>query len=122
MKAITGQISWVYTETLAPCVAFYRDALGLKVVLDAGQAMIFATAEGARIGVCETFADRVVEPSGGMITLLVDGVAAVDAWYARLETAGVDLQGAPQNMDRFGIYSFFVRDPNGYLIEVQCFL
>ena len=122
MGAITGQISWVYTERLAPCVAFYRDALGLEVVLDAGAAMIFATSEGARIGVCETFEDRVVESKGGMITLLVDGVAAVDAWFARLEAAGVDLQGAPATLERFGIYSFFVRDPNGYLIEVQCFL
>ncbi len=122
MSGITGQISWVYTDRLAPCVAFYRDALGLEVVLDAGKAMIFATSEGARIGVCETFENRVVEPKGGMITLLVDGVGAVDAWFARLEAAGVDLQGAPAMLERFGIYSFFVRDPNGYLIEVQCFL
>ncbi|MGR3637205.1 MAG: VOC family protein [Shimia sp.] len=122
MNAITGQISWVYTETLSPCVTFYRDALGLEVVLDAGTAMIFATSEGARIGVCETFEDRVVAPEGGMVTLLVDGVAAVDAWYGRLEAAGINLQGRPQKMDRFGIYSFFVRDPNGYLIEIQCFL
>lgn len=122
MGVITGQISWVYTERLAPCVAFYRDALGLDVVLDAGTAMIFATSDGARVGVCETFEDRVVEPKGGMITLLVDGVAAVDAWYARLEAAGVDVQGPPEKMERFGIYSLFVRDPNGYLIEVQCFL
>ncbi|TCL01595.1 catechol 2,3-dioxygenase-like lactoylglutathione lyase family enzyme [Shimia isoporae] len=122
MSAVTGQISWVYTKKLAPCVSFYRDALGLDVVRDAGTAMIFATGDGARIGVCEVFADRVVEPKGGMITLLVDGEASVDTWFARLEAAGVVAQGPPEKMERFGIYSFFVQDPNGYLIEVQCFL
>ncbi|MGR3712545.1 MAG: VOC family protein [Shimia sp.] len=122
MQPITKQITWVYTEDIAPCVRFYRDVLGFEVERDAGSAMIFITTAGARIGVCETFEGRVVAPEGGMITLLVDGVAAVDAWHARLVAAKVDVQGAPSHMPRFGLYSFFCRDPNGYVLEVQCFL
>lgn len=122
MRAITAQITWVYTEDMAPCVRFYRDIMGLEVERDAGAAMIFATTAGARIGVCETFEGRVVAPEGGMITLLVEGVAAVDAWHARLVAAEVDVMGAPTQMPRFGLYSVFCRDPNGYVLEIQCFL
>ena len=59
---------------------------------------------------------------GGMITLLVENIGAVDAWYARLVKAGAGVPAAPEPMGRFGIYSFFCADPNGYVIEVQTFL
>jgi catechol 2,3-dioxygenase-like lactoylglutathione lyase family enzyme len=122
MKGVQYQITWVYTEALAPCVTFYRDTLGLAVAHDAGSAMIFETAPAARIGVCEAFGDRVVQPEGSMLTLVVADRAAVDAAYLRLKEAGVALRGAPEEIARFGIYSFFCADPNGYQIEVQCFL
>ena len=122
MSAITGQVSWVYCNKLTDAVAFYRDMLGLPVSRDAGSAMIFATATGAFIGLCETFEGRAVSPAGSMITLLVEDKAEVDRWYERLMAGGVPTQGAPQMIKRFGIYSFFCRDPNGYMIEVQTFL
>jgi hypothetical protein len=28
----------------------------------------------------------------------------------------------PEQIERFGIYSFFVKDPNGYLLEFQQFV
>lgn len=116
---ITGQISWVYAEDLAASVAFYRDVLKLPVWRDAGAAVIFEPLPGARIGVCRAFEDRVVEPKGGMITLLTDDV---DAWYDRLRAAGARSKGPPEKIEQFGIYSFFCEDPNGYVIEVQTFL
>ncbi|MBO9399565.1 VOC family protein [Shimia sp. R9_3] len=122
MKGVQYQITWVYAEALAPCVTFYRDTLGLPVAHDAGSAMIFETAPGARIGVCEAFGDRVVQPEGSMITLVVEDRAAVDRAYTALKMANATLRGAPEEMARFGIYSFFCTDPNGYQIEVQCFL
>ncbi|MDQ2089875.1 VOC family protein [Marimonas arenosa] len=119
MAAIEGQITWVYCDDLDTTSAFYADALGLTLWRDAGMARIFRTAPGAFIGVCRAFEDRVVNPAGGMITLLTDDV---DGWYDRLKSRGVPLRGAPQEMAEFGIYSFFCEDPNGYVIEVQAFL
>ncbi len=121
-RQVTGQITWVYTDTLERAAPFYRDTLGLRVVRDAGSALIFETAPGARIGLCETFDGRVVAPEGGMITLLVPDSAAVDAWHGRLSEAGAALRGAPAVLEKFGIYSFFCEDPNGYVLEIQCFL
>lgn len=120
--SVLSQISWVYTHDLSNCVAFYRDSLGLAVVRDAGAAMIFETAPGARLGVCEAFAGRVVQPEGGMITLVVADAAEVDAFYRRIEARDIPTRGSPETLERFGIYSFFCEDPNGYVIEIQCFL
>ena len=112
-------ISWVYTPALDATAEFYTDKLGLECVHAAGGARIFAAGDGGAIGVCEAFADRVVEPKGGMISLVVDDV---DAWHARLLEQGVEIESPPQRLERFGIYSFLVRDPNGYRIEFQQFL
>ena len=119
---ITAQITWVYTEKLETAAGFYRDVLQLPLVRNAGSALIFETAPGARLGVCEAFSGRVVEPKGGMITLLVADRVAVDDWYGRVTAAGAFVRGVPEVLQKFGIYSFFCADPNGYTIEVQCFL
>ena len=119
---ISGQIAWVYTEDLATSVRFYRDALGLAVWRDAGSAMVFETGPASYLGVCQVFDERVVQPEGGMITLLSDDVDGVDAWYARLRAKGVEIAHPPERLKQFGIYSFFCTDPNGYVIEIQSFL
>ncbi len=111
-------ISWVYTRSLDSTTKFYADQLGLECIRAEGGARIYAAGGGA-IGVCEAFADRVVEPQGSLISLVVDDV---DAWHARLRERGVEIEAPPHRLDRFGIYTFFVRDPNGYRLEFQQFL
>jgi predicted enzyme related to lactoylglutathione lyase len=114
-----AQISWVYTQDLDSTADFYARGLGLECSRDEGDARIFATAGGAFIGVCRAFADRVVEPKGGMISIVTDDV---DAWYLRLLDNGLQIDKPPEQIERFGIYSFFVKDPNGYLLEFQQFV
>ncbi|MGI9373001.1 MAG: VOC family protein, partial [Hyphomicrobiales bacterium] len=62
---------------------------------------------------------RVVEPKGSMITFVA---ADVDGWYETLRARGVAIDAPPHTLEQFGIYTFFVRDPNGYVIEFQQFL
>ena len=118
MPEINAQISWVYTHDPDATCRFYRDGLGLECVRDEGGAWIYATAAGARIGVCQAFEDRVVEPRGGMISLVTDDV---DAWYACLIERDIEVAEPPRRLERFGIRTFFVSDPNGYIIELQQF-
>jgi predicted enzyme related to lactoylglutathione lyase len=115
---ISMQISWVYTRDLDSTAEFYADALGLECIRDEGDARIFATAESAAIGVCGAFENRVVEPKGCMISIVTDDV---DSWYRRLTEKGVAVAGQPHRLEQFGIYTFFVTDPNGYVIEFQQF-
>lgn len=112
------QIVWVYTDDVETTCEFYGGMLGLELIRDEGAAQIFRTAGQAAIGVCQAFEDRVVEPAGSMITLVTDDV---DAWYADLEERGADLLGPPRRLEAFGIYGFFARDPNGYVVEIQRF-
>ena len=112
------QISWVYTQDLESTAEFYADALGLECIRDEGNARIFATATSAAIGVCCAFANRVVEPKGGMISIVTDNV---DVWYQKITEKGVAVEGPPHRLEQFGIYTFFVTDPNGYHIEFQQF-
>ena len=112
------QISWVYTYDLDSTVEFYADALELECIRDEGDARIFATTASAAIGVCRAFENRVVEPKGGIISIVTDDV---DAWFQRLTEKGVAVAGPPHRLEQFGIYTFFVTDPNGYVIEFQQF-
>lgn len=115
---INAQISWVYTQDLDSTAEFYSELLGLECSRDEGDARIYKTAAGAFIGVCKVFANRVVEPKGGMLSMVTGDV---DAWYWRLLDNGLGIDNPPRRLEQFGVYSFFVRDPNGYVIEFQQF-
>jgi catechol 2,3-dioxygenase-like lactoylglutathione lyase family enzyme len=114
---ISHQITWVYTDNLDSTCRFYTDALDLPLVLDQGNSRVFHVEGGSFIGVCLVREGRWVEPKGVVITLVTD---KVDAWHDRLKTAGI-ASDAPVLNTRWDIYHFFVRDPNGYLIEFQEF-
>ena len=46
----------------------------------------------------------------------------VDEWYDTLIKKGVEFEKPPQENPDFKIYHTLLRDPNGYLVEIQCFL
>jgi predicted enzyme related to lactoylglutathione lyase len=116
---IQQQVTWIYTPDLVATAPFYDTTLGLQLVLDQGACRIYRTGESSFLGLCNTRPGREAEPRGMVLTLVT---ADVDAWYARLLGAGVQLQSAPQRSEQFNVYSFFVSDPNGYRIEFQQFL
>jgi predicted enzyme related to lactoylglutathione lyase len=90
---ISAQISWVYTRDLDATTDFYARILELECSRDEGSARIFKPGDSAFIGVCEVFANRVVEPEGGMISIVTDDV---DAWYRRLIDNGPEIDQPPQ--------------------------
>ena len=116
---IEGIITWVYTRNLDESSRFYSDVLGFQCIRDEGIARIFRVTGQAMIGVCTEFEDRVVEPRGSMITIVCDDV---DSWHQRLLEAGACITADPHVLERFGIYTFFAEDPDGYVIEFQQFL
>jgi len=116
---ITSQITWVYTNNLEQTSKFYEKDLELELVIDEGTARIFQVSSTAQIGVCAAFEDRVVEPKGGMITIVTNDV---DGWFAQLTKKGVVANTPPHVLEKFNIYTFFLEDPNGYVIEIQQFL
>jgi catechol 2,3-dioxygenase-like lactoylglutathione lyase family enzyme len=111
------QVTFLYTRDLVASAAFYEQALGLPLVLDQGVCRIYRVAGGAFVGLCER-GDTPLEPGGIIITLVTQ---EVDSWYAYLAARGVVFEKPPAFNPTYNIYHCFLRDPSGYLIEIQTF-
>jgi catechol 2,3-dioxygenase-like lactoylglutathione lyase family enzyme len=116
MAAFDAQITFCSTPDLGKTARFYEEVLGLPLALDQGACRIYRVADRALIGFCEHL--EPVRTAGIILTLVTDDV---DGWHARLIAQGVVFEKAPSLNARFRIYNCFLRDPNGYLIEIQRF-
>ena len=118
---IDSQITFLYTRDLQSSAHFYEEVLGLPLALDQGSCRIYRVAEGrAYLGIC--FSDAAPADAGGISDIIITLVAAdVDGWHARITARGWQCESAPRINPTYDIYHFFVRDPNGYRLEVQRF-
>lgn len=115
---IDSQITFVYVRDLERAARFYQDILGFSLVLDQGSCRIYRVAgDRAFLGICE--GETAAASRDGLIFTLV--TADVDGWYQRITSRGWTCEQAPGINERFQIYHFFVRDPDGYLLEIQRF-
>ena len=120
--AIEGQITFVYTTDLARSVDFYERKLRLPLALDQGRCRIYHVAGSAYIGVCERAAGDIQLPPPDKRSVILTLVAEeVDAWFEQLSALGVEFESPPQFNAEYGIYHVFLRDPSGYLVEIQRF-
>ena len=115
--SIDRQITFLYTRDLAATAHFYEDVLGLDLVLDQGDCRVYRVRGEAFIGFCQR-ANAPKTPIGVILTLVT---VDVDAWQEHLVHQGVALDKPPTHNPTYGIYHFFLQDPNGYLIEIQRF-
>ncbi len=111
------QVTFLYTKDLTTSAHFYGDLLGLPLVLDQGSCRIYRVSDDGFLGLCER-ADVPAEPTGVIVTLVTQDV---DGWHARLQALGVAIEKAPTLNSTYNIYHCFLRDPNGYLLEIQTF-
>lgn len=114
---IDQQVTFLYTADLAATAVFYETILELPLVLDQGTCRIYATGGGAFLGFCRHLSGGATG-SGVILTLVSQDV---DGWYDYLQRKGVEFEKPPQFNPQFNIYHCFLRDPNGYLIEIQRF-
>jgi catechol 2,3-dioxygenase-like lactoylglutathione lyase family enzyme len=116
--SIDQQITFLPTRDLAATSAFYENVLGLSLVLDQGACRVYQVTQEAYVGFCQSA--EAPERPGNMVTLTIV-TGEVDEWHARLVSRGVAIEKPPQLNPRFMIYHCFLRDPNGYLLEIQRF-
>jgi catechol 2,3-dioxygenase-like lactoylglutathione lyase family enzyme len=116
-----SQVTFLYTPDLERTSRFYEEVLGLPLILDQGSCRIYAAAPTAYLGVCQRddLPDQPGRDSSVIVTLVTDDV---DGWYDRLQRQGVAFEKPPMLNPAYNIYHCFLRDPNGYLIEIQRFL
>lgn len=120
--AIDAQITFVYTTDLARSVEFYEGKLGLPLVLDQGGCRIYRVVGGAYVGVCQrAAADIQLPPPDKRSVILTLVTEDVDGWYERLAGLGVAFEKPPCFNAEYRIHHVFLRDPSGYLVEIQRF-
>ena len=116
--AIDQQVVFLGARDLEATADFYEGVLKLPLVLDQGSCRIYRVVNGAFLGFCHHLPSS-TESRSVILTLVSQ---EVDAWYAYLLELGIDLEEQPVLNPKYNIYHFFVRDPNGYLVEIQQFL
>lgn len=116
-RKITGQITFIHSNNLKVTREFYTEKLGLILARDQGSCLIFQVTETAYLGFCEHI--EPLEPGRKVILTLVSN--DVDKWYEYLKNIGVEIMAPPKASPLYGIYHFFMKDPDGYLIEIQRF-
>lgn len=114
----TGLIAFYGAPDLDATHRFYHELLGLPLYKDQGVCRIYEVPGGGMVGFCQHM-KVAIEGKSPIITFLTDDV---DGVYAHLEEAGVHADYPPKENPRYNIYHFFVRDPNGYAVEIQRFL
>jgi catechol 2,3-dioxygenase-like lactoylglutathione lyase family enzyme len=114
MDEFDAQVTFLCVADIGRSTAFYGDLLGLELVRDQGPCRIYRASGDAYVGICDHCEP---DPGNVIVTLVTD---EVDAWAGRLAHAGHEVDG-PHANDRFEIYHFFVRDPDGHLVEIQRF-
>jgi catechol 2,3-dioxygenase-like lactoylglutathione lyase family enzyme len=109
-------IVFLYTQDLEATSVFYSQVLGLHLVRDQGNCRIFRSNHGAYLGFCTHL--EAARPEGIILTLVTQDV---DGWAASLRARGIILEQPPLHNEKYRIHHFFLRDPNGYRIEIQRF-
>jgi catechol 2,3-dioxygenase-like lactoylglutathione lyase family enzyme len=115
---IDQQITFLYTRDLETTARFYEQMLGLPLALDQGSCRIYRVSSDGYLGFCQRNAAP-EQPDGVIFTIVTQ---EVDRWYERLCARGVAFEKPPALNPKYNIYHCFLRDPNGYLIEIQKFL
>jgi catechol 2,3-dioxygenase-like lactoylglutathione lyase family enzyme len=115
---IDSQITFLYTNDLDNTARFYEELVGLELVLDQGSCRIYRISRESYIGFCSK-SNEIKEISSVILTFVTP---KVDEWYEFLKSRGVVFEKQPELNPKFKIYHAMLRDPNGYLIEIQKFV
>lgn len=119
MAQFEQQVTFLYTADMDRAKAFYEGVLDLACVLvQRGGCRIYRTGRDSFLGICTAREGRATEPRG-VILCLVD--QDVEGWADRLKARGAVLEKEPTRNPDFAITHLFLRDPDGYLIEIQRF-
>ena len=119
---IDSQITFLYTPDLAQTARFYEDIIGLELKLDQGTCRIYQVTQDGYLGFCQQSAAIPQAESNARTVILTIVTTDVDEWYQFLIMKDVQPEHEPAINPDYNIYHFFLRDPDGHLLEFQQFL
>lgn len=117
----SGSIIFFGCQDLRRIREFYGEFLEFSLYKDQGSCLIYELPGGNYLGYCQHLEKQIAEKSP-IITLLCDTKSEVDEFYHFFKQADRSLDQPPRVNEKYNIYHFFARDPEGYPLEIQCFL
>ena len=117
MQKPNSGITFLKTRDLHATTDFYTQVLGFSLALDQGKCRIFKICDNSYIGFCLTEGT-----TGSDEVILTFEIDDVDLYFDDLKSKGVAVEVQPRLNSYYNIYQMFLRDPNGYLLEVQRFM
>ena len=117
---VKSSIVFLPVSDIKATTMFYRDVLHLNVAQEQGNtSVIFDTGYGYW-GFCEYADGRKLlsGPQGVCLSLNLSSEEEVWEVYERLKDR-TEIHKAPSRHPLYPVYSFFLKDPDGYLVEFQ---
>ncbi len=120
---IAGQMTFFYYNDLPRAAAFYEKLLAIAPEPTPAWVRLYSLTATSTLGLVNA-TDGSVRSGGdksAMVTVVVDGAAAVDSWHARVKSLGIPIfqdQKVTKLDDRRSIYAFIFHDPEGYALEI----
>jgi len=114
---ITSNIAFYPCVCIEDTDAFYTNIIGLEKVFSSEKARIFSAVRG-HFGFME-YADKKAATGRLCLSLNCSSEEHVDMYYDKIISRGAKPQDRPKIHATEPVYSFFVKDPNGYLVEFQ---
>jgi len=115
-----GLVTFFYYKDLNRAADFYQRVMGFKLVQDQRWAKLFQVAENAYMG-CVDGNVGYHKPSDAKPVMLTVVVEDPDAWYRHFQSLGVETINEPHDDKELNLRIFLLRDPEGYVIEMQKF-
>ena len=110
------QIIFLTVSNLEASSKFYGDIFGFRMARNQVSCRIYHLNGNSYIGLCEGEPPEV--PTGSAQCWVTDNV---DGCYETARSNGLDIMFAPRFNEKYKIYHFYLKDPDGHVIEVQRF-
>jgi predicted enzyme related to lactoylglutathione lyase len=120
---ITGQMTFFYYNDLPRAAVFYERLLDIAPEKTPAWVRLFPLTATSTLGLVNA-TDGSLRPGSdksAMVTVVVDGTAAVDSWHARVKSLGIPIfqeQKITKLDDQCSIYAFVFHDTEGYALEI----
>ena len=115
---VRGVITWLYYRDLPKAMRFYEEVMGFKMIVDQGWSKIYKVAQEGFLGLVD--GEKGFHKANDIKPVIFClNVKDVDAWYERLVNKGILIDKKPEESKKLMIKGFMLRDPEGYVIEIQ---
>lgn len=114
-----GVITFFHTNNIEKCHKFYCDDLGLKFHYEKHGYRLYDVWGKGMIGFGEVANDTV---ECNCISLVVESKEEVNNIYTRMRILGYEIYEEPKELSQFGVYSFFLQDPDEHRVEIMKFI